>query len=65
VIVLLIITCALAIFVLAWAVFNRPRQDHYSFAIQRIDRLATEAKDQIRRRRQYAEDQLRRLSKWQ
>jgi uncharacterized membrane protein YfbV (UPF0208 family) len=32
--------------------------------LQRIEQLEREAKDKIRRQRQYAEDQLRRLSKW-
>ena len=54
---------ALVVWALQWLSRPKPNQA-YAQELQRIDQAEQLAKDDIRRRRERAEDQLRRLSKW-
>lgn len=64
--VLLIFLGLVVVSLLAWVVFIRPRQRQAapSLELQRIEQAKQTAIADIRRRRQYADEQLRRLSRW-
>jgi hypothetical protein len=64
VIVFLLAISLVAVAVLAWVYFTRPRQRSIGLDLLRIEQAEQAAIDDIRRRRQFAEDQLRRLGRW-
>lgn len=49
--------------IVAWALL-RPRCSAVSLELQRIEQAKQAAIDDIRRRRQFAEEQMRRLGRW-
>ena len=63
---LLILLGLAVVGLLLWAGYSRSRQRQarLSLEIQRIQSLQQTVTDDIRRRRQYAEEQLRRLGRW-
>ena len=61
---LVIVIVLAAVGVIAWGFLTRQRPCAFDLELQRIEQAKQAALEDIRRRRQFAEEQMRRLGRW-
>ena len=61
---LVIVILLTAVGVIVWGFLTRQRPSTLDSELQRIESAKLAAMDDIRRRRQFAEEQMRRLGRW-